>query len=71
MRLWLSENIGTIVISLGLLLIVFLIIRGMIRDRREGRSSCGSACSHCPMSGACHKKALVQRRKVSHAENHT
>ncbi|MBQ6508458.1 MAG: FeoB-associated Cys-rich membrane protein [Flexilinea sp.] len=55
MSLWLSENIGTIIISLMLLLIVALIIRGMIRDKRRGSSSCGCRCSHCPMSGSCRR----------------
>ena len=55
MSLWLSENIGTIIISLMLLLIVALIIKGMIRDKKRGKSSCGCRCGHCPMSGVCHK----------------
>ena len=56
MSLWLSENLGTIVISLMLIVIVALIIKGMISDKKKGRSSCGCGCSQCPMSGACHRR---------------
>ncbi len=55
MSLWLSENIGTIGVSLVLILIVGLIIRGMIRDKQQGKSSCGNRCSHCPMSASCRR----------------
>lgn len=55
MSLWLSENLGTIIVSLVLILIVALIIRGMIRDKKHGKSSCGCKCSHCPMSASCRK----------------
>ena len=65
---WITQNAGTIVITLMLALAVFLIIRGMVRDRRAGKGSCGNACSHCPMSAACRKKDLQQRR-MNHVEN--
>ena len=55
MSLWLSENLGTIVVSLVLILIVGLIIRSMIRDKKRGKSSCGCKCSHCPMSASCRR----------------
>lgn len=55
MLLWLSENIGTIIVSLVLLLMVGAIIRGLIRDKKRGKSSCGCKCGHCPMSGSCRK----------------
>ena len=55
MALWLSENIGTIGVSLVLILIVAMIIRSMIRDKKRGKSSCGCKCSHCPMSASCHR----------------
>ncbi|MBQ7726535.1 MAG: FeoB-associated Cys-rich membrane protein, partial [Clostridia bacterium] len=25
------------------------------RDRKNGKSSCGGNCGHCPMGGTCHK----------------
>ena len=44
---WISANIGTILISLVLLAVVALIIRSMMRDKKQGRSSCGGNCAGC------------------------
>lgn len=50
---WLISNLGTIVVSIILILIVFLIIRSMIRDKKSGKSSCGCGCEGCAMRGKC------------------
>lgn len=47
---WLAENIGTILITAGLIVIVALIIRSIVRDKKAGISSCGAKCGGC---GAC------------------
>ena len=54
MLLWLRENLGTIVISAALLLVVIAIVRSMVRDKKQGKSSCGANCAHCAMGGTCH-----------------
>ncbi len=54
---WISANIGTILISLVLLAVVALIIRSMMRDKKQGRSSCGGNCAGCAACGACHNKS--------------
>ena len=41
---------ATIIISVILVAIVALIIRGLIQDRKGGKSSCGGSCGIC---GAC------------------
>lgn len=51
---WMSANGGTILISLALAGIVALIIRSLLRQKRQGKSSCGCNCAHCAMHGACH-----------------
>ena len=51
---WLTSNLSTIVISLLLLAVIFLIIRYLIRQSKQGKHSCGGNCGCCPMSGACH-----------------
>ena len=56
MLAWITENIGTILISAGLLLIVVLIIVKLVKDKKQGKSSCGCNCAHCAMSGSCHQK---------------
>ncbi len=38
---------GTVVVSVVLILIVGAIIRTMIKDKKNGKSSCGGDCSHC------------------------
>ena len=55
MLAWLTENLGTIVISLILISIVTAVIVGMVRDKKQGKGSCGCGCEHCAMHGKCHK----------------
>ena len=51
---WLMANIGTVLITLALVLTVVLIVFVLRRDKKQGKSSCGGNCGHCPMSGQCH-----------------
>ena len=53
---WISANIGTILISLVLLAVVALIIRSMMRDKKQGKSSCGGNWAGCAACGSCHNK---------------
>ena len=53
MLTWLSANLINIVLVAVLALIVTLLIRGMIRDRRAGKSSCGASCGACGSCGRC------------------
>lgn len=44
---------GTFFVGAGLIVIVFLIIKSMIRDKKNGKSiQCGGDCSKC--GGGCH-----------------
>ena len=54
---WISANIGTILISLVLLAVVTLIIRSMVHDKKQGKSSCDGNCAGCAACGACHNKS--------------
>lgn len=48
---WIGANIGTITVCIVLAVIVALIIRNMINDKKKGKSPiCGGKCGHCPMS---------------------
>ena len=51
---WIMENIGTILITIVLAILVVLIVRSLVKDRK-GKSSCGGNCGHCPMGGSCHE----------------
>ena len=60
---WLQSNIGSIAVSLVLLVVIALIIRRLILDKKAGRhicggscGSCGGSCAGCPMHGQCHGK---------------
>ena len=43
---------GTVVVAAVLVCVVGLIIKGMHKDKKNGRSSCGGDCSSC--GGRCH-----------------
>ncbi len=39
---------GTLIVGLALLAVVVLIVRSMIKDKKNGKSlHCGGDCSHC------------------------
>ena len=50
MLAWLAANLINIVLILVIAAAVALILRGMLRDRKSGKSSCGGSCASC---GAC------------------
>ena len=54
MLTWLQANLASIVIGFVLLVIVSLIVRRLILDKKAGKHICG--CSGCPMQGKCHSK---------------
>ena len=63
---WIGANIGTIVISAVLLLIVSLIVVYMVKEKKKGRSPvCGGKCGHCPMSCGCCKSNVNSRPAAS------
>ena len=51
---WLSENLVNIVIIAVLVLVVGFLIRGLVRDHKAGKSSCGGNCASC---GGCGRHA--------------
>ena len=53
MLAWLSANLINIVILAALVLVVGLVVRGMIRDKKAGKSSCGGNCGSCGVCSGC------------------
>lgn len=53
---FLKNNAGNIIIIAILAIIVFLIIRKLVKAKQQGKSSCGCGCGcgSCPMSDSCH-----------------
>ena len=45
-------NLSTFLILLVVVAVVGLVIRGMVKDKRAGKSTCGGDCSHC--GSVCH-----------------
>lgn len=62
MLTWLSENLVNIVIIAILVLVVGLLVRGMIRDKKEGKSCCGS-CASCGGCSAAHRVQKLQNEQ--------
>ena len=52
MKMEIGMNFGTAVVLLILVLIVGRLVYGLIRDKRNGVSSCGGDCASC--GGICH-----------------
>jgi hypothetical protein len=55
MLAWLTANLGTIIITLALIAIVAAVIVQMVKDKKQGKGSCGCDCENCAMHGKCHK----------------
>ncbi len=53
---WLAANAASIIVSIILAVLVIAIIVKLIRDKRNGKSSCGCGCTNCAMQGTCHGK---------------
>ena len=48
---WLQQNLSTIVVCVILLVLIFLAIRKLVKDKKKGIGSCGHDCSKC--HGGC------------------
>lgn len=59
---WITANMGTIVVSLILAVIVVLDIRKIMHDRRKGIKSCGMNCPGC--TGSCSNIEIPERFKA-------
>lgn len=56
------ENIATIVISVLLIAVVAVVLRGMIRDRKAGKCcGCSGGCAGCHGSSGCHSGGVVKK----------
>jgi hypothetical protein len=60
---WLLANLGTIIISLILAFIVAGVIVVLVKDKKQGKSTCGGNCAHCKMCAGC-KSAEVAKARI-------
>lgn len=54
MTAFLAANLSTILICIVLIAIVVFISIYLVRQKKQGKSSCGAGCAHCAMHGECH-----------------
>lgn len=54
MTVFLATNLSTILICIVLIAIVVSISIYLVRQKKQGKSSCGAGCAHCAMHGECH-----------------
>lgn len=52
---FLGINLSTLIVGAIVFLIVGLVIRKMILDKKNHKSSCGGGCANCPSAGLCHR----------------
>ena len=52
---WFMQNLGTVLVAVILIILVALVIRSLVKDKKAGKSTCGSNCAHCAMAGKCHQ----------------
>ncbi len=50
---WIQTNLGTMLICAVLIVIVALVVRSLVRQKRQGKSSCGCGCADCAMQKSC------------------
>ena len=69
---WITQNLSTILIALGIFLICLAIVLKMIRNKKKGKSGCGCGCSGCAMSGMCHpqNKASSEQMQSENPSSH-
>lgn len=53
---WISSNIASIVILLVVIVAIGAVIFKIVRDKKQGKTSCSCGCGGCPMSDSCHSK---------------
>lgn len=51
---------GTVIVSIVLVLIVALVIWKMVSDKKKGKNSCGCECGSCALRDKCHD---IQKQK--------
>lgn len=54
MTAFLAATLSTILICIVLIAIVVSISIYLVRQKKQGKSSCGAGCAHCAMHGECH-----------------
>ena len=49
-----NEFFGTLIVAVLVAVIVGFAVFKMVKNKLDGKSSCGCSCGSCPMAGKCH-----------------
>ena len=49
-----KENIGSILVLLGVATVIALIVVFRVKAKKKGKTGCGCGCSSCPGRFTCH-----------------
>ena len=71
MFIWFSTNLVNIILVTAIVLLVGLLIRGMIRDKKAGKSSCGGNCASCGACAGCSSCSKCSTMNAVHASEST
>lgn len=50
------SGLSTLIVGLMVAGIVFLAVRSIVKDKKNGKSLCGGNCGGCSCSGMCHPR---------------
>jgi hypothetical protein len=53
---WIIKNLANIGVVAALIVITALVIARIVKNKKEGKLSCGYDCANCPMGSNCLKK---------------
>ncbi len=53
---WLQNNAGTIIVCAIVAVLFIAVAIKLIRDKKQGKTSCSCGCSGCAMRDSCHPK---------------
>ena len=65
MLIWLQNHIFTILICAVLIAFFGWLVYTLIRDKKQGKSSCCGGCAGCALAGQCHAAANPKSGKPS------
>ncbi|MEG0780018.1 MAG: FeoB-associated Cys-rich membrane protein [Oscillospiraceae bacterium] len=53
---WIAGNLSSLLVAVMVAALVTAVASKLVRDKKQGKSSCGCQCANCPNGGSCHKK---------------
>ena len=60
---WIVTNWGTIIVGAFVLGLLSFLVVYIIKQKKQGKSSCSCGCSSCPNAQICHVKNKQEEEK--------